>query len=176
LKEEGCTHVFAVTACGSLRKKIMPGDFVFPDQFIDHTTKRISTFFDSSDVIHTPMSNPFSEKMRNYLIKCSKSLGFKYHSKGTLVTIEGPRFSTKAESMMFRSWGCDIINMSTVPEVSLARELEMEYQAIAMSTDYDCWHESEEDVTMEIIYSVMKKNVKNVIQLIKKVIPEIRLN
>ena len=172
LKEEGCTHIFAVTACGSLRKKIAPGDFVFPDQFIDRTTKRTSTFFDSPDVIHTPMGDPFSATMRNSLIKCSKSLGFKYHSKGTLVTIEGPRFSTRAESMMFRSWGCDIINMSTVPEVSLARELEMDYQAIAMSTDYDCWHESEEEVTMEIIYSVMEKNVKNVIELIKKVIPE----
>ena len=92
----------------------------------------------------------------------------------TVVTIEGPRFSTKAESMMFRLLGCDVINMSTVPEICLARELELEYQSIAMTTDYDCWHESEEDVTMEIIFAVMKNNVHNVKELIKHVIPIIK--
>jgi len=176
LKNEGCTHIIAVSACGSLRKKIAPGDFIFPDQFIDRTTKRITTFFDDQDVRHVPMGEPFSSTIRNALIKSCKTLGFNYHSKGTIVTIEGPRFSTRAESMMFRSWGCDIINMSTVPEVILARELEMKYQTIAMSTDYDCWHESEEEVTMDIIYSVMANNVKNVIELIKNVIPELKMS
>jgi len=176
LKEQGCTHILATTACGSLRKKIAPGDFVFPDQFIDRTTKRINTFFDRSDVRHVPMGNPFSEEIRICLEIACKSLGFKYHNGGTVVTIEGPRFSTKAESMMFRSWGCDIINMSTVPEIILARELDLEYQSLAMSTDYDCWHESEEEVSMEMIYNVMKKNVKNVIKLIENVIPLIKNN
>ena len=162
LKEEGCSHILAATACGSLREKIAPGHFIFPDQFIDRTTKRISTFFDDSDVRHTPMGNPFSSSMRRCLVNVCKSLGFAYHNGGTVVTIEGPRFSTKAESLMFRSWGCDIINMSTVPEIVLARELDIKYQSIAMSTDYDCWHESEEQVSMEMIYSVMKNNVKNV--------------
>tara|TARA_B100001750_G_scaffold245500_1_gene265284 strand:+ start:345 stop:1094 length:750 start_codon:yes stop_codon:yes gene_type:complete len=174
LKEEGCTHILAITACGSLRKKIEPGHFIFPDQFIDRTTKRICTFFDESDVKHAPMGNPFNLKLRNILIQCCKLLEFNFHSKGTLVTIEGPRFSTRAESNLFRSWGCDIINMSTVPEVVLANELQMKYQPIAMSTDYDCWLESEDEVSMEIIYEVMKKNVNNVKKLIEKAIPLIK--
>ena len=171
LKEEGCTHILAVTACGSLRERIEPGHFVFPDQFIDRTSKRISTFFDRSDVRHVSMGNPFSTKIRNCLVEACKSLGFEHHNGGTVVTIEGPRFSTKAESMVFRSWGCDIINMSTVPEIVLARELDLQYQSMAMSTDYDCWHESEEEVTMEMIYAVMEKNVNNVKKLIEQVIP-----
>ena len=176
LKEEGCTHILAATACGSLRERIAPGHFVFPDQFIDRTTKRISTYFDGSNVQHVSMGKPFSVEMRNCLVQACTSLGFEHHDSGTVVTIEGPRFSTKAESIMFRSWGCDIINMSTVPEVVLARELELEYQSMAMSTDYDCWHESEEEVTMEMIYAVMEKNVHNVKKLIEHVIPLIIKN
>ena len=174
LKENGCTHILAATACGSLREQIEPGHFVFPDQFIDRTTKRINTYFDGSDVQHVSMGDPFSSEMRNCLVRACNQLGFTYHDSGTVVTIEGPRFSTKAESIMFRSWGCDIINMSTVPEVVLARELELEYQSMAMSTDYDCWHESEDEVTMEMIYAVMEKNVKNVKKLIEQVIPLIQ--
>jgi 5'-methylthioadenosine phosphorylase len=171
LKEEGCTHILAATACGSLRARIAPGHFVFPDQFIDRTTKRITTFFDGSDVRHVSMGEPFSAGMRNCLVEACKRLGFEHHNGGTVVTIEGPRFSTKAESIMFRSWGCDIINMSTVPEIILARELDLHYQSMAMCTDYDCWHESEEEVTMEMIYAVMEKNVNNVKKLIEQVIP-----
>ena len=176
LKENGCTHILAATACGSLREQIEPGHFVFPDQFIDRTTKRINTYFDGSDVQHVSMGDPFSSKMRNCLVQACDQLGFTYHDSGTVVTIEGPRFSTKAESIMFRSWGCDIINMSTVPEVVLARELELEYQSMAMSTDYDCWHESEDEVTMEIIYAIMEKNVDNVKKLIEQAIPLIHEN
>jgi 5'-methylthioadenosine phosphorylase len=117
------------------------------------------------------MGEPFSVGMRSCLVEACKSLRFEHHNGGTVVTIEGPRFSTKAESMMFRSWGCDIINMSTVPEIVLARELDLQYQSMAMSTDYDCWHESEEEVTMEMIYAVMEKNVNNVKKLIEQVIP-----
>tara|TARA_Y100000590_G_scaffold344300_1_gene393673 strand:- start:3631 stop:4401 length:771 start_codon:yes stop_codon:yes gene_type:complete len=175
LKEEGCTHILAITACGSLRQRIAPGNFVFPDQFIDHTTKRKNTFFEGPDVRHVAMGEPFSFTIRNYLIEACNSLGFKYHDGGTVITIEGPRFSTKAESKMFRSWGCDIINMSTVPEIILARELDLEYQSIAMSTDYDCWHENEKEVSMEMIYAVMKKNVNNVKKLIKQVVPLISI-
>ena len=171
LKNEGCTHILAITACGSLRKKIIPGNFIFPDQFIDRTTKRKSTFYDDLDVKHIPMGEPFCSVIRSCLVTSCKILGFEYHNGGTVVTIEGPRFSTKAESMMFRSWGCDIINMSTVPEIVLARELDLKYQSIAMSTDYDCWYESEEEVSMDMVYSVMKKNVNNVKKLIEHVIP-----
>ena len=174
LKEEDCTHILAVTACGSLRKRIEPGHFVFPDQFIDRTTKRISTYFDGSDVQHVSMGEPFSTELRKCLVQACDDLGFPHHGGGTVVTIEGPRFSTKAESMLFRSWGCDMINMSTVPEICLARELELEYQSIAMSTDYDCWHESEAEVTMEMIFAVMEKNVHNVKKLIEHVIPLIK--
>ena len=174
LKEEGCTHILAATACGSLRERIEPGHFVFPDQFVDRTTKRINTYFDGSDVRHVSMGEPFSAGLRNCLGQACDDLKFAHHDGGTLVTIEGPRFSTKAESMMFRSWGCDIINMSTVPEICLARELDLEYQSIAMSTDYDCWHEGEEEVTMEMIFAVMEKNVHNVKKLIEHVIPLIK--
>jgi 5'-methylthioadenosine phosphorylase len=174
LKEENCSHILAITACGSLREKICPGDFIFPDQFIDRTTKRIGTFFDGSNVKHIPMGTPFSPQIRNSLIKASTLLNLKFHPKGTVVTVEGPRFSTKAESMMFRSWGCDIINMSTVPEIVLARELDLKYQSIAMSTDYDCWREGEEEVSMEMIYAVMEKNVNNVRKLIEKSVPLIK--
>jgi len=176
LKEAGCTHILAVTACGSLKERIEPGHFVFPDQFIDRTTKRISTFFDGSDVQHVSMGIPFSSQLRACLVASCNELGFACHDGGTVVTIEGPRFSTKAESVMFRSWGCDVINMSTVPEVVLAREAEIEYQAIAMSTDYDCWHESEKEVTMEMIYAVMAKNVDNVKKLLEHVVQRIKQN
>ncbi len=173
LKNENCTHILAVTACGSLQEDIEPGHFVFPDQFIDRTTLRKNTFFDGTNVKHTPMANPFCAKIRNSLVRSCDELKFSYHSGKTVVTIEGPRFSTKAESHLFRSWGCHIINMSTLPEVVLANERNIKYQSIAMSTDYDCWHESEENVSMEMIYAVMKKNVANVKKLIQNVIPKL---
>ncbi len=176
LKNEGCTHIIAATACGSLREKIEPGHFVFPDQFIDRTLKRDSTFFDKNEVVHTPMGEPFSKTIRENLILGSKNLGFKFHKSGTLVTIEGPRFSTKAESNLFRMWGADIINMSSVPEGPLARELKMEYQPIAMSTDYDCWREGEEEVSMDLIYTVMKKNVENIKKLLSFTISNFKDN
>ncbi len=176
LKDQGCSHILAATACGSLREEIEPGHFIFPNQFIDRTTKRDNTFYEGPDVKHTPMGNPFSESIRKCLIDSCEALNLKFHKKGTLVTIEGPRFSTQAESIMFRSWGCDIINMSTVPEIILARELDMKYQSIAMSTDYDCWRKNEDEVSMEMIYSVMKKNVNNVKKLIKYTVPLIKKN
>ena len=174
LKEQGCTHILATTACGSLKEDIQPGHFIFPDQFIDRTTKRLGTFYDKSKVQHVSMGKPFCEKISGILQQESKTLKVSYHPSGTVVTIEGPRFSSKAESLMFRSWGCDIINMSTVPEVVLARELGMCYQSIAMSTDYDCWHESEEEVTLEMVYAVMAKNADAVKKLIVQTIPKLK--
>jgi len=174
LNNEKCSHILAITACGSLREAIEPGDFVFPDQFIDRTTKRANTFFEGADVKHTPMGEPFDKNMRTILSDSCNKLGFNYHQGGTVITIEGPRFSTKAESRMFQSWGADIINMSTVPEIILSRELNIHYQSIAMSTDYDCWRESEEEVSMDMIYAVMKKNVNDVKKLIMHSVPLIR--
>lgn len=172
LKQEGCTHILATTAVGSLREEIEPEHFVFVDQFIDFTRQRPLTFH-SDKVVHTPMSEPFCGKLRAMLIESAQELGLKHHKKGTVVTIEGPRFSTKAESHMFRLLGADVINMSAVPEVILARELGICYQSIAMSTDYDCWKEGEEPVTWEMIVQVMHKNVENVKKLLLQTIPKI---
>ena len=169
LKKMGCSHILATTACGSLRKRIKPGDLVFPDQFIDFTKLRPLTFF-SNKVIHTPMADPFDLNLRKKLIKQASSLKLNFHPKGTLITIEGPRFSTRAESYLFRSWGADLINMTTVPEVVLANEINIPYQSIAMSTDYDCWKEDEEPVTFEIILKRMSENASKVKKLLLQTI------
>ncbi|NOZ25892.1 MAG: S-methyl-5'-thioadenosine phosphorylase [Nitrospirae bacterium] len=172
LKKEGCTHILATTAVGSLRARIKPGDFVFIDQFIDFTKHRPLTFHEKK-VIHTPMAEPFCSELRSLLIETAKELKLRHHKKGTVITIEGPRFSTKAESHMFRGFGADVINMSTVPEVILARELGICYQSIAMSTDYDCWKEGEEPVSWDMIVSIMHRNAENVKRLILNTIPKI---
>jgi 5'-methylthioadenosine phosphorylase len=172
LKKEGCTHILATTAVGSLREKIRPGDLVFVDQFIDYTKHRPLTFHDEK-VIHTPMAEPFCPQLRSLLVEAAEELKYRYHRKGTVITIEGPRFSTKAESHMFRSFRADVINMSTVPEVILARELGICYQTIAMSTDYDCWKEGEEPVTWDMILTIMTKNAENVKKLLVKTISKI---
>ena len=171
LKEIGCTHIVATTACGSLREEIKRGDLIILDQFIDFTKHRKTTFFDTfekGNLKHTPMADPFSENLRNILIKSAKKIDLSYHPKGTVVTIEGPRFSTRAESNMFRLWGADVINMSTAPEAILAKEIGMPYAAIAMSTDYDCWKTDEKPVQWEEVIKVFKKNVNNVINLIRE--------
>ena len=173
LKEQGCTHILASTAVGSLREELAPGHLVFPSQFIDHTRKREVTFFDEKEVVHTSMAEPFCSHLIDLLSSSAKELDLPYHRDRTVITIEGPRFSTKAESHMFRSWNADVINMSTVPEVCLAREKKIHYAAVAMSTDYDCWHEEEEPVTWEMIVAVMKKNADNVINLFLETIPKI---
>ncbi|MDA8240921.1 MAG: S-methyl-5'-thioadenosine phosphorylase [Nitrospiraceae bacterium] len=172
LKEEGCTHILATTAVGSLREKIRPGDLVFVDQFIDFTRHRPLTFHEKK-VVHTPMAEPFCRYLRSILTGSAKQLKLRHHTRGTVVTIEGPRFSTKAESHMFRKLGADVINMSTVPEVALAREAGICYQTIAMSTDYDCWKEGEEPVTWDMIIKIMKKNADNVKKLITDAIAKI---
>jgi len=175
LKKVGCTHILATTAVGSLRQKVRPGDLVFMDQFIDMTKHRTLTFHDKK-VIHTPMAEPFCKNLSVLLAESAKELKLRHHKRGTVVTIEGPRFSTKAESHMFRLFGADVINMSTVPEVILAKELGICYQSIAMSTDYDCWKEEEEPVTWDMIMETMKKNADNVKKLLVKTIPKIKYN
>lgn len=169
LKEIGCSHILASTACGSLRKKIGRGDLVFPDQFIDFTRHRDITFFnqfEKGDLKHTPMADPFSKDLRSALVEGARELNLNYHKKGTVITIEGPRFSTRAESKMFRLWGADIINMSVAPEVILANELDIPYACIAMSTDYDSWKEDGDIVRWEEVLKVFEENVDKVIQLI----------
>jgi len=175
LKEIGCTHILATTACGSLKEEIKPRDLIFLDQFIDFTKHRNLTFYEDK-VIHTPMADPFCSCLRKELIGIAKELGIRHHVKGTMVTIEGPRFSTRAESCMFQKLGADVINMSTVPEVVLARELGICYASIAMATDYDCWKEGEEPVTWDMIVAVMKHNAENVKKLLVSVAPKIKLS
>ena len=173
LKEQGCTHIIATTACGSLREEIKPGHLVFCDQFIDRTTKRTSTFYDSDRVCHIPMAEPFCTKLRKILSETASDINLEHHKKGTVITIEGPRFSTKAESHIFRQWNADVINMSTVPEVVLAREAGICYAIVAMSTDYDVWKEHEGGVNIEMILRVMKQNAENVKKLLIAAIPKI---
>ena len=173
LKEQGCTHIIATTACGSLREEIKPGHIVFCDQFIDRTTKRASTFYDSDKVCHIPMAEPFCSKLRKILSETAAEIKLEHHKKGTVITIEGPRFSTKAESHMYRQWKADVINMSTVPEVVLAREAGICYAIVAMSTDWDVWKEHEEGVNIEMILQVMKQNAENVKKLLIAAIPKI---
>jgi len=173
LKEMGVKYILATTACGSLREDIKPRDLVFIDQFIDFTKHRTLTFFEDK-VIHTPMAEPFCLKSRQLLIKSAESLNIPHHQAGTMITIEGPRFSTRAESCMFQGFGADVINMSTVPEVILARELKICYSSIAMATDYDCWRKDKETVTWEMILKAMKHNAKNVKKLLIDVVPRIK--
>lgn len=173
LKEQGCTHIIATSACGSLREEIRPGDFVVVDQFIDRTTKRKSTFYEKDHVCHIPMAEPFCPNVRNALNETVKKLGFPNHPKGTVITIEGPRFSTIAESKLWRQWNADVINMSTVPECVLAREAGMCYAVVCMSTDYDSWMEGRHVDIAEVL-RVFRENSEKVKKLIMETIPGIK--
>jgi 5'-methylthioadenosine phosphorylase len=169
LADAGCTHVLTTTAVGSLREEIGRGDLVIVDQFIDFTRFRATTFhdaFEPGQAAHTPMADPFSPELRALLVETARALGIRHHARGTVVTIEGPRFSTRAESHMFRAWGADIINMSIAPECALANEAGLPYAAVAMSTDYDCWKEDEEPVTWDQIVAIFEQNVEKVVQLL----------
>lgn len=172
LKSSGVTHIIATTACGSLRDEINRGHLVVLDQFIDFTRFRKNTFFDSFEdgARHTAMAKPFDVLLSKRLFETASKLGLQVHPAGCVVTIEGPRFSTVAESKMFRSWGADVINMSTAPEAMLANEVELPYSAVAMSTDYDCWKEDEEPVTWEEILAVFNANADNVKKLLVQVV------
>jgi len=169
LKEQSCDYILATTACGSLREEIDRGHLVILDQFIDFTKHRKTSFFEEfkpGEMKHTVMADPFTAKLRKLVIDSAKELNLKFHENGTVVSIEGPRFSTRAESNMFRMWGADVINMSTAPEVILANELEIPYAAVAMSTDFDCWKTDEEPVSWKEIIEIFNQNVHNVIDLI----------
>lgn len=176
LKNQKVTHILATTACGSLREEIERGDLVILDQFIDFTRHRKITFHESFEngAEHTAMADPFDESLRKILFETGKQLGLKMHERGTVITIEGPRFSTRAESRMFRIWGADVINMSIAPEAILANEAGIPYAAIAMSTDYDSWKEDEQPVTWEEILDVFNKNADNVQNILVHAIEKIR--
>ncbi|MGM0667089.1 MAG: S-methyl-5'-thioadenosine phosphorylase [Bacteroidota bacterium] len=176
LKENGCTKIISTTACGSLREHIGRGDIILADQFIDFTRRRDLSFheaFDPGDMKHTPMADPFDASMRKALMAAAKRTAVPVHEKGCIITIEGPRFSTRAESKMFRIWGADLVNMSIAPEAALANELGIPYVTIAMSTDYDSWHDDEEPVSWQEVIKIFEMNVGKVIKLITEAVNHI---
>ncbi|MCS6774703.1 MAG: S-methyl-5'-thioadenosine phosphorylase [Anaerolineae bacterium] len=160
LKSLGVRHVISVSACGSLREHLKPRDIVVPDQLFDFTKgKRASTFFEGGLVGHVSVGSPFSASLRAALAQAVRDAGGTVHEGGTLITIEGPRFSTKAESLAYRAWGCDIIGMTACPEAFLAREAELDFAIMAHVTDYDVWHESEGEVTVEMVIQRLNDNL-----------------
>jgi len=171
LKELGVERVISVSAVGSLRVDYEPGDFVCPDQFIDMTKSREYTFFDGPSVAHVSMADPFCPQLRSICVETARDIGIKMHEKGTYICIEGPRFSTRAESKLWRSFGADIIGMTLVPEVNLAREARMCYVTIAMVTDYDVWQEK--PVTAHEVEKVMRENIEKARKLLYELIPRI---
>ena len=167
LKFLGVDWIISVSAVGSLKEEIVPGMIVLPDQFIDFTKQRKSTFFDEGIVAHVSMAKPISEKLSSHLADACKLLDINFKMGGTYVCIEGPQFSSLAESNFYRSLGADVIGMTNMPEAKLAREAEICYSTLALSTDYDCWHEEHESVTVDQVIDTMNKNISNAKQILK---------
>lgn len=158
MKRAGVTDLVSVSACGSFREELAPGAFVIVDQFIDRTVGRQSSFFGEGCVAHVAMGDPVSPGLADRVEAATKAAGAKYQRGGTYLVMEGPQFSTRAESNLYRSWGCSVIGMTNLPEAKLAREAEICYAVVAMVTDYDCWHEDYTDVDITDIIRVMKQN------------------
>ncbi|MDP3278944.1 MAG: S-methyl-5'-thioadenosine phosphorylase [Deltaproteobacteria bacterium] len=159
LKSQGATHVLSVSAVGSLREEIAPGELVVVDQFIDRTQRRAGSFFDELIAAHVSMADPVCPLLAKAVAEAARSTEARVHEGGTYVCIEGPRFSTRAESHMFRSWDCSVVGMTNVPEVFLARELELPYATLALATDYDCWRSHDASVDITDILAILKSNV-----------------
>ena len=174
MKKLGVQAIMSVSACGSLKEKYKPMDFVIPDQFLDRTRKgRMDTFFTDGIVAHVAFADPVSKEIADILEKSAKKLKIKAHRGGTYVNMEGPQFSTKAESNLYRSWGMDIIGMTNLTEAKLAREAEISYATLAAVTDYDCWHPSHDSVTLDMILNYLNKNVANAKAILKSAIVEV---
>jgi 5'-methylthioadenosine phosphorylase len=167
LKMIGVREIIAFSAVGSLKEKIKPLDFVLPDQVIDRTKARESTFFGNGVAGHITFGQPFCGRLLGLIKPAADEIGLTMHTGETLICMEGPAFSTKAESNLYRSWGAGVINMSTLPEAKLAREAEICYSVICMATDYDCWHEVEESVTIEMVIRNLTTNAGNAKKLLK---------
>ena len=166
LKKLGVTHLISVGAVGSLKEEIIPGHIVFPDQFIDLTRHRTSTFFGNGIVAHVQFGDPVCPKLSKKLVQSAQTVGANIHLGGTYICIEGPAFSSRAESLLYRSWGADVIGMTNAQEAKLAREAEMSFASIALATDYDCWHISESEVNVDDIIKVMHENVETARRII----------
>ena len=166
LKKLGATDIISVSAVGSLKKIHKPGDFILVDQYIDRTINRERTFFDNDLVAHVSLAEPTSKELSKLIFKTKKNKNVRVKLGGTYICIEGPQFSSYAESVLFKKWNCDVIGMTNMPEARLAREAEMGYSSIAMVTDYDCWNKSHDQVTVEQVLSVMKDNTSKVKNLL----------
>jgi 5'-methylthioadenosine phosphorylase len=174
MKRLGVKAIVSVSACGSLKEEIKPMDFVVPDQFLDRTNRsREASFFTDGIVAHVPMADPVSPEITRVLVDACKQVGVTVHEKGTYVNMEGPQFSTKAESNLYRSWGMDIIGMTNFIEAKLAREAEMSYATLSSVTDYDCWHPDHDSVTLEMIINNLNNNIKNAQKVLEIAIPAI---
>ncbi|MBI78795.1 MAG: S-methyl-5'-thioadenosine phosphorylase [Rhodospirillaceae bacterium] len=178
LKILGVTDVIALSACGSLKEDLKPGDFVLVDQYIDNTYKREKTFFSRECVAHVSLADPVCNRMVEFCKEAMENLQLNYHPTGTYITMEGPQFSTKAESQLYREkWGCDVIGMTNMPEAKLAREAEICYASVAMVTDFDCWHPDHENVEVADIITTLSRNAsaaKNLIIEVTKNLSEKR--
>lgn len=173
LKKLGVTRIVSISAVGSMREDVHPGDFVVIDQFFDRTRHRADTFFTGGVVAHVMFADPVCGDLRKLLLATGRELGLTMHDGGTYVNMEGPQFSTRAESKIYRKWGVDVIGMTNLQEAKLAREAEICYATVAMATDYDCWHEGHDDVTVESILKVMAANVGNAKKLLATVLPRV---
>ena len=174
MKSLGVERIISVTACGSLKEKYKPLDFVIPDQFVDRTNQaRKNTFFDQGIAAHINFAHPICKDLAGLIYQATKKVGVNAHLGGTYLNMEGPQFSTKAESNLYRSWGMDIIGMTNMIEARLAREAEICYATLAAVTDYDCWHESYGSVTVDMIVENLNKNVGNSKRILREVLPSI---
>jgi len=170
MKQLGVTDIISVSAVGSLKEDLEPGKFVIVDQFIDRTFSRTKTFFDEEIVAHVSMAKPTSQGLSDCCEAALKKLNIKNQKGGTYVVMEGPQFSTLAESNLYRSWGADVIGMTNMPEAKLAREAEIRYCTVAMVTDYDCWHSDHDEVDVSMVIQTLIKNASNAQNMIKEVI------
>jgi 5'-methylthioadenosine phosphorylase len=173
LKSLGVTRVVSVSAVGSMKESISPGNVVLPDQFIDLTKRRPSTFFEGGMVAHVAFGEPICGHLAQALAAAGTRVGATLHRGGTYLCMEGPQFSTKAESRLYRQWGVDVIGMTNMPEAKLAREAELCYATMALVTDYDCWHETEEAVTVEAILNTLHQNVALAKRIVQAVMPSL---
>ena len=173
MKKLGVEAIVSVSACGSLKEELKPQDFVLPDQFIDRTNRRISSFFTDGIVAHVAFADPISPEIKDIVFECATETGATVHNGGTYITMEGPQFSTKAESNLYRGWGVDIVGMTNATEAKLAREAEISYATLAAVTDYDCWHPSHDTVTVEMIIENLMNNVSSAKEILRKAIPRI---
>ncbi|MDP6539262.1 MAG: S-methyl-5'-thioadenosine phosphorylase [Planctomycetota bacterium] len=171
MKKLGVSRILSVSAVGSMREEIAPGEFVLVDQFIDRTRHRPDTFFTDGVVAHVAFAEPICEELRRILLTAAEGVDVTVHDGGTYINMEGPQFSTRAESLLYRSWGVDVIGMTNLQEARLSREAEICYATIAMATDFDCWHEGHDDVSVETVVATVHQNVKSARDLIRAAAP-----